>query len=345
MPQISWAILSTGAISDCFARAVRASRTGQVLAVASRSADKAAHFAAAHRIPRHYPSYEALLSDKDVQAVYISTPHPQHAQWAIQFAAAGKHLLVEKPITMNLPELLALADAARSANVLVMEAFMYRCHPQTARIVELIRQKAIGEVRIIQAAFCFQNPFDPQSRLFSNALGGGGILDVGCYTASMARLIAGAAIGWNFADPLELKATARLMPTGVDGYSAAAVKFPGDIIAQLACGVHAALDTVVLATGSEGRIFIPNPWVCDRRRPETGLILLHRHGDPSPVPIAVDAAQTSFTYQADVFGDAVLADKTTVPSPAMTLEDSIGNMKTLDAWRHSAGVVYDAEKR
>src|SRR5207237_9838586 len=146
-------------------------------------------------IPRGqcYLSYDALLSDANVHAVYIATPHPQHLDWAIKAAQAKKHLLVEKPIGINHAEAMAIIEAAIANDVFLMEAFMYRCHPQTARIIELIREKAIGQVRVIQATFSFHWPieFDANSRLLAQDLGGGGILDVGCYPVSMSRLIAG----------------------------------------------------------------------------------------------------------------------------------------------------------
>ncbi len=143
-----------------------------------------------------------------MEAVYIATPHPMHADWALKAAKAGKHILCEKPLTMNHPDSARVVDAARRNRVFLMEAFMYRCHPQTARLVELIRKKCVGEVRLIQASFCFEAPVDVHHRLFNPRLGGGGILDIGCYPVSMARLIAGAVLGKPFAEPLEVKGTA-----------------------------------------------------------------------------------------------------------------------------------------
>src|SRR5262249_37432744 len=143
------------------------------------------------------------------------------------------HLLVEKPIGINHAEAMAIVEAAIANDVFLMEAFMYRCHPQTARLVELIRDRAIGDVRMIRARFGFDAPFKPESRIYKNSLGGGGILDVGCYPVSMSRLIAGASLGENFANPIDVKAAGRLGATGVDEWSAATLKFRGDIIAQV----------------------------------------------------------------------------------------------------------------
>src|SRR5688572_32176004 len=197
--RLNWGILGTGSIAGTFAEFLPASKTGNLLAVASRAPDRAARFAREWGVPRHYASYEALLADPDVRAVYVSTPHPQHKQWATRAAAAGKHVLCEKPLCLNHADAAAVIDAARAHGVFLMEAFMYRCHPQTRKLIDLLRGGAIGEVRAVHAAFSFRAPFDPASRLFNKALGGGGILDVGCYPVSMARLVAGVAAGADFA--------------------------------------------------------------------------------------------------------------------------------------------------
>jgi predicted dehydrogenase len=235
---LRWGILGAGGIAATFAKALPLSRTGRLAAVGSRDGAKAAEFAAKHGGARAHGSYKALLADPEVDAVYIATPHPQHAEWCIRAARAGKHILCEKPITLNHAEAMVVAETARQAGVFLMEAFMYRCHPQTQRLTDLIRNGAIGEVRMIQATFSFQAGFNADGRLFSNELGGGGILDVGCYTTSIARLVAGAATGKLFADPLRVDGRAVLHPeTGVDAYAAAVAEFPGGILAHLATGV------------------------------------------------------------------------------------------------------------
>jgi predicted dehydrogenase/aryl-alcohol dehydrogenase-like predicted oxidoreductase len=341
--KIQWGIISTGAIAQTFANGLKQSRTGIAVAVASRDIAKAEKFGSEFGIARRYGNYQEILDDPQVQAVYIATPHPDHAQWAIRAAEAGKHLLVEKPIGVNQWDLQEIIEAAIAGNVFLMEAFMYRCHPQTAKLVELIREKAIGEVRVIQATFSFHAGFSAEGRIFNNALAGGGILDVGCYTASMSRLIAGAAMGENFAEPVDVKGVAHIGQTGVDEWATAVLKFPGDILAQIATGVGVNQENVVRVFGSEGKLFIANPWVCDRKKPDIGKIIVHRNGK-EPQEIICPAEVTSFTLEADVFGDAVLAGKKEAPAPAMSWNDSLGNMRTLDAWRSTAGQVYDSEK-
>ncbi|HLL88434.1 MAG TPA: aldo/keto reductase [Tepidisphaeraceae bacterium] len=342
---LNWGILSTGAIATTFARGLASSRTGKLVAVASRSREKAEKFGGEFNVApaKRYDAYEHLLADKDVQAVYVATPHPQHTEWAIRAAEAGKHVLVEKPMAINYWDALAIQEAAVTNNVFLMEAFMYRCHPQTAKLVELLREKAVGEVRLIRATFGFQAGFNADSRLFKNAYAGGGILDVGCYAASMARLIAGVAQGKDFADPVEVKGSAALGETGVDHWAAATLKFPGDIVAQLATAVQLNEDNTVTVFGSEGRIHLPNPWVADRQRPDTGKIIVTRNDQKEPQEITVDAPATSFTLEADVFGNAVLSGTFKPRHPAMSIDDTLGNLRTLDRWRDSIRLVYDRE--
>ncbi len=232
-----WGIIGAGEIARVFCNGVRFSRTGRVVAVASRTADRRAALAEDFAIPRRFSSYEDLLADKDVDAVYVSVLHPDHAQWTIAAARAGKHVLVEKPMAMNARDAAAMIDAARQNDVFLMEAFMYRCHPQMSRLAELIRGGAIGDVLAIRSTFSFSVPFDEKSRLFNKALGGGGILDVGCYPASMARFIAGAATGKLFADPVRVKACGVIGRSGVDTFTAAVAEFPHGIVAELVCGI------------------------------------------------------------------------------------------------------------
>jgi aryl-alcohol dehydrogenase-like predicted oxidoreductase len=222
-----------------------------------------------------------------------------------------------------------------------MEAFMYRCHPQTARLVKLLREKAIGDVRVIQATFSFHAGWDEASRLLDNKLGGGGILDVGCYCASMARLVAGVAAGKDFADPVEVKGVGHIGKTGVDEWAAASLLFPGDIVAELATGVQVNQENVVRIYGSDGHIVVPSPWIPSREGGATKIIV-QRRGAKEPEEVAVETYEWLYAIEADTV--AANIERRQAPSPAMTWADSLGNMKTLDMWRESIGVVYEAEK-
>jgi predicted dehydrogenase len=221
-----------------------------------------------------------------------------------------------------------------------MEAFMYRCHPQTAKIVEMVRQGQLGEIKLIQSAFGFNAPFDPGSRLWSNATAGGGILDVGCYPVSMARLLAGAAVGAPFLDPVEVTGAGQLHPeTGVDLVAAATLRFPTGLVAQVSASLGVEQDNTLRVYGTHGMLRVPAPY-----HPSCGVepahFFLHRHGREET--ISVVAPSTLYELEADAFASAVAQGFREVP--AMTVADSLGNMATLDRWRAAIGLVYEQEK-
>jgi len=223
-----------------------------------------------------------------------------------------------------------------------MEAFMYRCHPQTKRLVDLIREKAVGDVKVIQASFSFRCGWNPEGRLLNQALGGGGILDVGCYTVSLSRLVAGAAMGKDFADPVELKACGHLGDlTRVDEYTIASLKFPGDVLAQISTGVQVTQDNVVRIFGTEGNILVPTPWIPARDPGETKIIV-YRAGEEKPREIKIKTDRGLYALEADAVAEGI--ERRQAAPPAMTWDDTLGNMRTLDLWREQIGLVYDLEK-
>jgi len=340
--KIQWGLLATGAIARAFARGVKQSQRGEVAAVGSRSSEKAAAFGAEFDIPRRHGTYEALLADTGVEAVYISTPHPQHLEWTVKAAEAGKHVLVEKPMGLNHHEAATMIAAAAANHVFLMEAYMYRCHPQTERLVQLLRERVIGDVAVIQATFSFHSEFQARSRLWDKALAGGGILDVGGYTTSIARLIAGAARGLPFDDPVAVTGSGTLNPqTGVDEWAVGTLKFGSGMVAMVSTGIAVNQENVVRIFGSEGSILVPNPFVAGREDGMPGRILVSRRGEPvREVVTASDV--TSFAHEADAASRAILAGQT--ESEAMPWADTLGNCRTQDAWRAAIGLVYDSEK-
>ncbi len=335
--RLSWGILGTGFIARRFARALAESRTGKLVAVGSRTRAEADRFGAELGIDRRYAGYEALLRDPDVQVVYIATPHPMHAEWAIRAAEAGKHVLCEKPIGINHAEAMAIVEAAHRHDVFLMEAYMYRCHPQTAKLLEMIREGAVGEVRAIQAAFSFDIGATPEHRLLRHDLAGGAILDIGGYCTSMAGLIAGAALGTAVVEPEDVTGTALIgEESRVDEYAAAILTFPGGIIAELAAGVRLRRENSVWVFGSEGMLHLPDPWVPGKDT----RILLYRKDAGQPEEIAVRSDRDLYALEADAVAEH-LEDRR---APAMTWEDTLANMRTLDRWREAVGMVYDSEQ-
>jgi predicted dehydrogenase len=337
--RLRWGILGTGKIAHTFARALATSETGRLVGVASRAADRAAGFARAFGAPRVHDRYQGLLEDSDIDAVYVATPHPSHARLAIQAARAGKHVLCEKPLGMNHSEVMTMVDAARRHGVFLMEAFMYRCHPQTERLVELVREGAIGRVKAIRATFSFEAPFDARSRLFDPDLGGGGILDVGCYPVSMARLVAGAANRAQVSEPTDVVGLGVLGESGVDEWASAVLKFPGDVLAMLSAGVRAAQDNDVRIFGSEGSIWVPQPWHPGRDG-GTSEIHVQRSGRDAEI-IAIHSERGVFALEADLFAESIVGR--TARFPAMTAEDSLGNAEALDRWRRAVGLACPSE--
>ena len=331
MKKLRWGILGCGKIARKLARAIGGSQTGTVVAAGSRTKEGAQAFAAELRVPHAHGSYAELLANPEVEVVYIATPHPWHAEWAIRAAEAGKHLLCEKPMTMNAADTERVIAAARAYDVFLLEAFMYRCHPQTAVWVKLLREGAIGELKAIQSSFSFRAPFDPKNRLFNKGVGGGGILDVGGYPMSLARLAAGTAMGQPTAEPLSLHGEGFIGPTGVDEYASALVKFPNDIIAELCCGVHLERGQTARLFGTEGFLEIPDPFFCK------GEVLLWKpgvqkpHVFPNPVPKA-----DLYSFEVELVAQHLA--KRQAPAPAMTWEDSLNQARALDKWRAAVGL-------
>lgn len=335
--KLRWGILGTGMIAGKFAEGLAESKTGVLQSVGSRSEAAARGFCSRHRAKAH-GSYEALLADPEVDIIYISAPHPFHAEWTIKAAQAGKHVLCEKPLAMNQREARMAVEAASAHNVFLMEAFMYRCHPQTHRLVELVREGAIGRVGLLQASFGFNVAQHPSNkRLLERDLGGGAILDVGCYCTSMARLIAGAISNQPFLEPEKLAAVGNLgTQTGVDEFSVASLKFANGMLAQLACGIRVQLENHVRIVGSEGTLLVPSPWAASREAGFSKILLFKGH---IPEEIVVEADRSIYALEADT----VAAHINNKQTPAVSWQDSLGNMRALDQWRAAVGMRYPCD--
>ena len=339
--KLRWGILSTGNIAHAFAEHLPKSRTGALVAVGSRTEESARAFAEefrdAHGDVRAHGSYEALLADPEVDAVYLATPHPQHARWVIRAARAGKHVLCEKPLCVNAADAEAVIAEAEAAGVTLREAFMYRAHPQAAAIAEAVRSGRIGEVQLIETAFSFDAGPGNEGRLFANELAGGGILDVGCYAANAARFLAGAAAGVPFAEPERLCGQAHLGETGVDEYAVADADFGGGVLARLRCGVRQSCpDPHVRVTGSGGTIVAREVFIPAREGGEASFEVTVG-GETQTVTTTSDAPL--YALEADAFAAAVAGEASPLPTPA----DTLGNMRTLDRWRAAVGLRYGIE--
>ncbi|MFA9478738.1 aldo/keto reductase [Phycisphaerales bacterium AB-hyl4] len=342
---VQWGIIGSGAIAKAFTTALTQTDAGELVAVGSRAKASAKKFLDENNAGRGtaHGSYEDLLADGNVQAVYISTPHPFHAAWAIRAIEAGKAVLCEKPLAVHHAHAMAMINEAAERRVFFMEAFMYRCHPQTIKLVELIRSDAIGEVHLVQASFGFQAGFNPDSRVFNNDLAGGGILDVGCYPVSFARLVAGAVDGKRFADPVDGTGSAVFAPTGVDARAVGTLRFANGVLAEVATSVTTNLENKVRIFGDKGHIEVPNPWTHDRT--SGGAFELHvRRKGAEPETVMVTTDRTAYAYEIEVVARALAAGELQAEAPAMDWADSLGNIQTLDRWRRAVGLVYEQEK-
>lgn len=334
-----WGILGCGKIAHTFARALCEVEKSQLHAVAARDGNRAQTFAAEHGSPIAYGSYESMLADPAVDAVYIATIHPQHFEWIVQSLRAGKHVLCEKPLVMHLREAKLVQKLAQERRCLLREAFMYRHHPQTQKVVELIESGVIGKVRMIEAKFCFKAPYEPESRIYDKALGGGGIMDVGCYALSFARLIAGRALGRHFAEPLELKAVGHFDPqTKVDTWTTALLRFEGDILGQCTAAVAMQTENCAWIYGDKGRIRVADPWICN------GEIHIYDDGDREVEIIQARFDRDLHAYEIEAFARELCGHSIGAKEVGMCLEDSLGNMKCLDRWRREIGLTYVADR-
>ena len=332
---LRWGLLAAGTIAAELATGIKESETGELAAVAARSGDRAAEFAARFGIPKSYGSYEELLADDEIDIVYISTPHPLHAVWAINAAEAGKHVLCEKPLTMTHAEAELVIDAARRNDVFLMEAFMYRIHPQIRRMAKLIESGRLGEVRAVDVTFSFDAGGSEASRLADPDLGGGGILDVGCYCTSLARLVSEAATGIKAVAPPEVMGMARLDPvTRVDEVAMGLLRLPGAILAQISCGFRLRQNDHIRVYGTDAQLYIARPpWLHGMRRPGVSEIVVTPL-DGEPEVVEVEAKKGIFASEVDYVA-AHIADR---QAPEISWKESLANMRTLDLWREAVGV-------
>ncbi|CUX66510.1 MULTISPECIES: aldo/keto reductase [Agrobacterium] len=339
---IRWGIIGPGTIAKTFADGIAHSRTGRLEAIATRNPGKPG-LAEAFAGARIIKGYDALLSDPDIDAVYIATPHTGHAEWAIKAIRAGKNVLVEKPIALSAYDADAIFHEAKKAGVFAGEAYMYRLHPQTAKLLELVKARAVGDIRIIRSSFGFSmGSFRADHRLFANETAGGGILDVGGYPVSMVRLIAGAVEDKPFAEPEKVAGVAHLGQSGVDEWASAVLKFPNGIVAEVSCSIMAAQDNVLRIIGSEGRIEVKDFWFASGHKGGTGRIDIIRGDKVETIEVPED--RWLYSFEVDAAGEAIRQGRNEFAAPGMAWADSLGNLRVMDQWRASVGLEYSVEK-
>jgi predicted dehydrogenase len=311
----TWGIISTAHINRLLLAGARESDRADVIAVASRDQARADAYAREHGIERAYGSYEALLGDPDVQAVYISLPNSLHVEWSIRALEAGKHVLCEKPLDRRPEEVERGFDAAERAGRILTEAFMYRHNPQTAKLVELVRDGAVGTLRLVRSAFSFSLG-DPENVRLAAGLDGGALMDVGCYCVSGSRLLAG--------EPETVSAVQVTGASGVDVLFAGIMRFPGDVVAHFDCGFVLPERDELEVVGSEGSIFLDDPW-----HARTPVIEIRRDGS---IEELVLRPADSYRLELENLGDAIAGSA----EPLLGREDAVGQARAIDALYRSA---------
>jgi predicted dehydrogenase len=306
--------MSTARINAAVIPGLKESELSELVAVASRTKARAGEYAHEWGIPHAHGSYEDLLADPGVEAVYVSLPNGPHVEWSVRALEAGKHVLCEKPLARYPADVETAFDAAARAGRFLMEAFMWRHHPQTLRLVELVRGGAIGELRLIRATF--SNPIAEDDVRFDPGLAGGSLMDVGCYCVSGCRLLAG--------EPLEASARQVLGRTGIDVRLAGTLAFPGDVLAQVDCAFDLAERQGLEAVGSEGVVRISTPWGIS----QPGIEYHHGHDLDR---IEIDPADR-YRLQSDNFSRAIRG----LEPPLLGRDDAVGQARTIDALYRSA---------
>ncbi len=322
---LRWGVLSTAKIGlKAVIPAIRQSKNGVVAALASRSLETAQEAAKTNNIPLAFGSYEELLASREVDAIYIPLPNSMHKEWTIRAAEQGKHILCEKPLALNTAEANEMIAAAGKNHVLLMEAFMYRFHPQFAKLKALLAGGAVGNVRIIRSAFGFdiQGPtnirLDPQ-------LGGGALMDVGCYCVNMSRLVAGA-------EPVEVRADAVFGQTGVDETLTGILRFPDDVVAHFDCSFRSDYREWIEVQGTARRIDLPRPIKPGTHSAEIYL-RYDETNEVSPQSALITApAANHYRLMVEHFAEAALDGIALRYPPA----DAHANMRVIDALYESA---------
>ena len=328
-PPFRYGILGCGNIAGQFAADLADAQESVVAAVASRSADKARDFGARFGVsPDHcFGGYARLLADNTLDAVYVALPNHEHHGWSKRALVAGKHVLCEKPFTLNTADAEDLFDTADNAGLRVMEAFMYRCHPLTQAVVDAVHSGAIGRLRMVRASFCYRTSRIGGNVRFDPAIGGGGLWDIGSYCVSVARLLAGC-------EPDAVHAAGHFHEAGVDDVAAGLLNFPNGVTASLTFGMSVQADNTLHLGGDAGWIQVPVPWkpaqrgatyVVGGQTPPKQDLAAGGDGPPGPRTVAVDAPAPLFALEADAFTRAARSGG---PLP-VSRADTVGNVRVL----------------
>ena len=319
---IKWGVMGNAEIARvCVIPAIQKSCNGTVHALATRSPQSAGEVATKNNIQRLYSSYDELLTDPEIDAVYIPLPNHLHLPWTLQALQAGKHVLCEKPLACDAGQAQEMADAATGASLVLMEALMYRFHPRNQRIKEMVTDGSVGRVRLVRCAFCY--PMDEdliksgENARLKPEMGGGALLDVGCYSVSVAR--------WFLdSEPTQVQAQAVYHSSGVDMHFVGSLRFPTNGLANVEVSFITALQQTYSVVGSQAAIELPHdafiPW-------EKDAVFTLRDKDQEVGEEHITPAADEYQLMVEHFADAVMGKTVLAHSP----EESVGNMRVMDA--------------
>ena len=316
---LNWGLLSTARINRALLPPLQASKRNRLLAVASRSQESAAAYAKEKKIPRAHGSYESLLADPEIDVIYNPLPNHLHAEWTIKAVEAGKHVLCEKPLALTVEEVDAISSAARKHGRVVAEAFMYRHHPQTLKVQELVKSGSLGDLRLIRGSYTYALSRAGDVRL-DPAMGGGSLWDVGCYPISYARSVIGA-------EPLEVFGWQVTGLTGIDDAFVGQMRFANDVFAQIDSSFVTPLHAFMEMIGSEGTLNIPTPF----KPGHDEKIYLTRSDKTETLKIK---GQELYIGEVEDMADAILHGR----QPRISLEDSRANVGVIASLLESARV-------
>jgi xylose dehydrogenase (NAD/NADP) len=316
---LHWGLLGTAGINRALLPPLGVSKRNKLLAIASRSQEKAEAYARKNKIKRAYGSYEALVADPDIDVIYIPLPNHLHAEWTIRALEAGKHVLCEKPLALSLDEVDAIDAAARKYGKVVAEGFVYRTHPLASKVKQLIASGSLGGIRIARGSFTYSDTSSDNIRL-KPEMGGGGLWDIGCYPLSYIRTMLGE-------EPLEVFGWQVTGSTGVDETFVAQMRFPGDVFAQFDCSMVIPYHVFMEFIGDEATLIIPNPFIPGPNR----TLYLTRNGKTER--ITVKGPDTYITEVEDM-ADAILLGK----PPVISLAESRANIAAILALFESAKI-------
>ena len=338
MKPIKWGILGTGAIAKAFADALQETE-GELVAVASQSLQRAEDFSKSYNCTA-IEGYQSVISLPEVEAIYVATPHTSHFELSAECLRNKKAVLCEKPMTINATETMALIDISRKNNTLLMEAFMYKIHPQTQQVMKVIQENLTSPLSI-RAEFCFSVDVPESHRLVNKELGGGSILDIGCYPMSISRHAVGAVNGKNFMNPVSIEGQGELNSQGIDLNASAKLVFEDGSLAEIKSATNLSSASDVEISDGKTTVVLNQPWHCGEFTERKSQITLKKsNGDKESIDITTDKGL--YALEIDHFSENLKNHNT--ESDLIPHNDSHGNMIALDTWRKELKVVYDEDR-